>query len=184
MSSTTTTTTTTTPTTILLQGGRVVNADEEFLADVLIQNDKIVQIILPSKDKLPTTTTAATVDDGSSSIGIDHVRIIDCTGKLIIPGGIDPHTHCELPFMGQVAVDDFEYGTKAAVAGGTTMLIDFAIPQAGENLLDVYRTWYVELLVVVSRLLFVVVQFGRLQFMVEVLTARRSKTCAAWGLSY
>ena len=109
-------------TTILLKGGRVVNADEEFLADVLIENDKIVQIS-------PNITPA------------DNVRMIDCTGKLIIPGGIDPHTHCELPFMGQVAVDDFEYGTKAAVAGGTTMLIDFAIPQAGENLLKTYQTW-------------------------------------------
>ena len=101
----------------------MVNADQEFLADVLIQNDKIVQI--ESKIEPPSS----------------EVRIIDCTGKLVIPGGIDPHTHCELPFMGQVAADDFEYGTVAAVAGGTTMLIDFAIPNPGENLIDTYKTW-------------------------------------------
>lgn len=113
--------------TVLLRGGRVVNADEEFVADVLVQNDKIVQVA--PNIKAPAADA--------------NVRIIDCTGKLIIPGGIDPHTHCELPFMGQVAADDFEYGTKAAVAGGTTMLIDFAIPNPGQNLLEVYKTWYV-----------------------------------------
>jgi dihydropyrimidinase len=58
-----------------------------------------------------------------------------------MPGGIDPHTHCQLPFMGTCAIDDFEYGTKAAVAGGTTMIIDFAIPLRGESLIETWKKW-------------------------------------------
>lgn len=71
----------------------------------------------------------------------EGARVIDASGKLVIPGGIDPHTHCQLPFMGTVAVDDFNIGTQAAVAGGTTMLIDFVIPQKGESLLAAYDKW-------------------------------------------
>lgn len=61
---------------------------------------------------------------GENLVGLEGTgtRVIDATGKYVLPGGIDTHTHCELPFMGTVAVDDFNYGTRAAVAGGTTML--------------------------------------------------------------
>lgn len=116
----------TSSTIILLKGGRVVNADYERIADVLIVADKIVRVE-PNIDV--------------SAYDANLLRIIDCKGLFVMPGGIDPHTHCQLPFMGQVAVDDFEYGTKAAVAGGTTCLIDFAIPQRGEDLVATYKKW-------------------------------------------
>ena len=61
--------------------------------------------------------------------------------SCIFPGGIDTHTHMQLPFMGQVAIDDFYTGTRAAVAGGTTMILDFVIPQKGEGLLQAYDKW-------------------------------------------
>jgi len=69
------------------------------------------------------------------------VRVIDASGKYVIPGGIDPHTHFELEFGGTVSVDDFYHGTRAAVAGGTTTIIDFVIPKKGESLLAAYETW-------------------------------------------
>jgi len=68
-------------------------------------------------------------------------RIMDVKGKMIIPGGIDTHTHMQLPFMGTKAVDDFYHGTKAALAGGTTMIMDFVLDQKGVSLLDAYDKW-------------------------------------------
>jgi len=68
-------------------------------------------------------------------------KVIDATGKLVIPGGIDTHCHLQMPFMGTHSVDDFYIGTKAALAGGTTMVIDFVIPSRGESLVDAYHKW-------------------------------------------
>jgi dihydropyrimidinase len=92
----------------LLKNARIVNSDLSEQGDVLIENGKIAQI--------------------SSSISHKTAEVIDCTNKLLIPGGIDTHTHMQLPFMGAYAVDDFDTGSKAAIAGGTTSFIDFAIP--------------------------------------------------------
>jgi dihydropyrimidinase len=80
------------------------------------------------------------------AVGLDlqvpsDARRIDATDKLVIPGGIDTHTHMQLPFMGTVAVDDFNIGTQAAVAGGTTMILDFVIPQKGQSLIEAYHQW-------------------------------------------
>lgn len=84
----------------------MVNHDDEFHADVYVENGVIQYIgASPPPFKLP-----------------QDVRIIDASNKLIIPGGIDPHTHMQLPFMGTVTQDDFYQGTKAAVAGGTTTI--------------------------------------------------------------
>ncbi|MCY2955569.1 MAG: dihydropyrimidinase [Planctomycetota bacterium] len=106
---------------ILIQGGTVVTADGEARADVLVDGEVITRV---GKD---LKTPAA--------------RIIDASGAYVIPGGIDPHTHMELPFMGTVASEDFFSGTSAAAAGGTTMIIDFVIPNPKERILDAYKKW-------------------------------------------
>lgn len=107
---------------VLVKGGTVVNDDRTFAADVYCEDGIIKQV-----------GTDITIKDGT--------RIIDASGKLVIPGGIDPHTHMQLPFMGTVAVDDFDIGTQAAAAGGTTFIIDFVIPSKGQSLVAAYDQW-------------------------------------------
>ena len=101
---------------LLIQGGTVVNADCSERADVLVDGDRIVAV----GADLPVPTGAQT---------------LDATGRLLLPGGIDPHTHMQLPFMGTVAVDDFYDGTCAGLAGGTTTIIDFVIPSPQQPLM-------------------------------------------------
>lgn len=99
-----------------------MNEDRMFLADVYIEDGQIKQV--------------------GGGLEVPHdAKIVDASGKLVIPGGIDTHTHMQLPFMGTVAVDDFYIGTKAALAGGTTMILDFVIPQRGESLIGAYEKW-------------------------------------------
>lgn len=107
---------------IIIRGGTVVNASGEQRADVLISDGKIVDVGL----------------DLDAPAG---ARDIDAGGAYVIPGGIDPHTHMELPFMGTVASEDFFTGTSAAAAGGTTMCIDFVIPSPQENIIDAWKKW-------------------------------------------
>ncbi len=107
---------------VLIKGGTVVNAEHTFSADVLCQDGKITAV----GENLDAPSGATVVDGG---------------GQYVMPGGIDPHTHMQLPFMGTVASEDFYTGTAAALAGGTTMIIDFAIPGPQESLLDTYMTW-------------------------------------------
>ncbi|CAL5190446.1 unnamed protein product [Lathyrus oleraceus] len=97
---------------LLIKGGTVVNAHHQQIADVYIEDGLIVAVN-------PTITVG------------DEVRVIDATGKFVMPGGIDPHTHLEFEFMNTVTKDDFFSGQAAALAGGTTMHIDFAIPIDG-----------------------------------------------------
>jgi len=107
---------------IIIRGGTVVNASGESRADVLIADGKIVDVGL----------------DLDAPAG---AREIDASGAYVMPGGIDPHTHMELPFMGTVASEDFFTGTSAAAAGGTTMCIDFVIPAPQENIVDAWKKW-------------------------------------------
>jgi len=107
---------------ILIRGGTVVNADASQRADVLVDGGTIKAV-------------AANLEAPSGA------EVVDAGGALVMPGGIDPHTHMELPFMGTVASEDFFSGTSAAAAGGTTMIIDFVIPSPKENLLEAYRKW-------------------------------------------
>ena len=106
----------------LIRGGTVVNHDHSRRADVLIEDGKIVAV----GEKLVSGTAADMIDAG---------------GCFVLPGGIDPHTHMELMFMGTVSADDFEWGTKAALSGGTTMIVDFCIPAPGESMLAAYQSW-------------------------------------------
>jgi len=105
-----------------IRGGTVVNADRQFRADVITQDGKIVAV----GESLPTPAGATLVDAG---------------GQYVMPGGIDPHTHMQLPFMGTVTMDDFFTGTAAGMAGGTTTIIDFVIPDPQENILEAYKKW-------------------------------------------
>lgn len=91
----------------LLKNGKVVNSEYSEVADVLIESGRISAV--------------------GSNLTHKTAQVIDCTDKLVIPGGIDTHTHMQLPFMGTNAIDDFDSGSKAALAGGTTSYIDFAI---------------------------------------------------------
>ncbi|KJH47220.1 dihydropyrimidinase [Dictyocaulus viviparus] len=107
---------------LLIVNGTVVNEDAMFKADVLIKDGIIIDVGLSLKVE-------------------DDVEVLDANGKLVIPGGIDPHTHMQLPFMGEVAVDDFYHGTRAALAGGTTMIIDFIIPTKESSPILAYNQW-------------------------------------------
>ncbi|OYU26284.1 MAG: dihydropyrimidinase [Burkholderiales bacterium PBB2] len=109
-------------TTLFIRGGTVVNADRAFKADVITQDGKIVAV----GENLSAPAGATTVDAG---------------GQYVMPGGIDPHTHMQLPFMGTTTMDDFYTGTAAGLAGGNTTIIDFVIPDPQENILDAYKKW-------------------------------------------
>lgn len=107
---------------IFIRGGTVVNSDDMFEADVYIKDgkiDRVGQYFNPPSDSI----------------------VIDASNKYIMPGGIDPHTHFQLPFMGTSTADDFYQGTVAALAGGTTMIIDFALGPKGQSLVESYKQW-------------------------------------------
>jgi len=108
--------------TVLIKGGTVVNADQSIRADVLCENGLI-------------TSVGENIDAPSGA------TVIDAGGQFVMPGGIDPHTHMQLPFMGTVTTEDFYSGTAAGLAGGTTMIIDFAIPNPQQNLIETYQQW-------------------------------------------
>ncbi len=103
---------------LLLSGGHVVNSTGKRKADVLVEDGTIVAV------------------GDLTSLSIADVEVVDCEGKLLLPGGVDVHTHLDSPMMGTTTSDDFESGTKAAACGGTTTLVDFAMQTSGATLLD------------------------------------------------
>ncbi len=107
---------------LLIRGGTVTTAEESYRADVYCA-DGLIQAIGENLD----------VPAGA--------EMVDAGGALVMPGGIDPHTHMELPFMGVRSGDDFFTGPAAGLSGGTTMIIDFVIPAANERPLDAYHVW-------------------------------------------
>jgi dihydropyrimidinase len=108
--------------TVLIRGGTVVNADRAFVADVLCQDGRIVAV-------------------GQGLTAQAGATVVDAGGQYVLPGGIDPHTHMQLPFMGTTTMDDFFTGTAAGLAGGNTTIIDFVIPNAKQSLMEAYQTW-------------------------------------------
>jgi len=109
--------------TTLIRNGTVVTSEKSFPADILIDGEKIREI-------------AATIPIDTAD------RVIDASGMLLLPGGIDVHTHLDMPFGGTTSSDDFETGTRAAAFGGTTTLIDFAIQARGMKMRDALDTWW------------------------------------------
>ena len=107
-------------TTTIIKNGTIVTADLSYKADVRVEGGKITEI----------------------GPGLKGDRILDATGCYVMPGGIDPHTHLEMPFMGTYSKDDFETGTRAALSGGTTMVVDFVLPAPGQGLIDGLQMWH------------------------------------------
>ena len=103
----------------VIKGGTIVTADLSYVADVKVEGGVIVEI-------------------GPDLSGDE---VLDASGCYVMPGGIDPHTHLEMPFMGTYAAETFESGTKAALAGGTTMVVDFTLPEPGQGLMDAIKRW-------------------------------------------
>ena len=106
---------------ILIKNGHVATASEDYKADVFIEGDKITAI--------------------GANLPHQADKIIDASGKIVIPGGIDPHVHLDMPFMGTYSSDNYETGTRAALFGGTTMVIDFILQTQGDTLYNALRTW-------------------------------------------
>jgi len=106
----------------IIKNGRIITSEQDYFADVYIEKDKITTI--------------------GSELNIKADKIIDAKDKFVIPGGVDVHTHLDMPFGGTTSSDDFESGTKAAAFGGTTCLIDFAIQPKGERMRDALDTWW------------------------------------------
>ena len=106
----------------IITNGRVVTATDTYASDIAINHGKIAAI----GESLPRENAG---------------KLIDAGGKYVLPGGIDVHTHLDMPFGGTRSADDFETGTRAAAFGGTTTLIDFAIQYKGQSLRTAFDTW-------------------------------------------
>jgi len=107
---------------VLIKNGRIITAVDDYMGDVFIENETVTHI--------------------GKNLDMEADEILDASGKYLFPGGLDPHTHLDMPFGGTVSADDFETGTRAAAHGGTTTLIDFAIQPKGQSTLEALDTWH------------------------------------------
>ena len=103
----------------IIKNGTIVTADLTYKADIRVENGTITEI----------------------GPNLSGGEMLDATGCFVMPGGIDPHTHLEMPFMGTYSADDFESGTRAALSGGTTMVVDFCLPSPNQSLLEALKMW-------------------------------------------
>src|SRR3954465_15119603 len=108
----------------LIKNGRVVTAVDDYVADIFIDGETVTTI--------------------GKSLDMEADRVIDASGKLVIPGGVDPHTHMEMPFGGTFAADTFATGTRAAAWGGTTTTVDLAIQTKGHGLREGLDAWHLK----------------------------------------
>ena len=106
---------------ILIKNGRIITAADDYIADIFIENEKIVAI--------------------GKNLYFEAEQTIDASNKLVFPGGIDPHVHLDMPFMGTYSSDNYETGTRAALFGGTTMVIDFILQTQGKSLYNALNEW-------------------------------------------
>ena len=106
---------------ILIKNGNIITATDNYVADIFIEGETIQAI--------------------GKNLSIKADTVMDATGLLIFPGGIDPHVHLDMPFMGTFSSDSYETGTRAALYGGTTMVIDFILQKQGNSLQDALKEW-------------------------------------------
>jgi dihydropyrimidinase len=107
---------------VLIKGGRIITAADDYTGDLFIENGTISLI--------------------GESLDVTADKVIDASGKYVIPGAIDPHTHIELPFGGTITCDDFTSGTVSAAFGGTTSLVDFCFQMPGQTFAEALETWH------------------------------------------
>src|SRR6187549_79964 len=106
---------------ILIKNGRIITATDDYVADIYIEGETISAI--------------------GKNLNVQADEVIDASGKLVMPGGIDPHVHLDMPFMGTYSSDNYETGTRAALYGGTTMVIDFILQKQGNSLHAALEEW-------------------------------------------
>lgn len=107
---------------VLIKNGHIVTAVDDYVADIFIEHETVSLI--------------------GKNLKVSADQVLDASGKLVLPGGIDPHTHLDMPFGGTTSADDFESGTRAAAHGGTTCILDFAIQSRGKSTLEGLDTWH------------------------------------------
>ena len=107
---------------VLIKGGRVITAADDYVADIYIEDERISLI--------------------GESLDMPADKVIDASGKYVLPGCVDPHTHLEMPWRGETTIDDFESGHTAAAFGGTTTHVDFCIQGKGQTFGDALDAWH------------------------------------------
>src|SRR3954452_10918188 len=107
---------------VLIKGGRIVTAADDYIADVFVEDETVTLI--------------------GESLDQPADKVIDADGKYLLPGGVDPHTHLDMPFGGTTTIDDVESGQIAAAFGGTTCHVDFCIQGKGQTFADALAAWH------------------------------------------